>query len=352
MRVIRARNVHEALPEAIYQLERDHVVGESRNGPVWISPEPVSTVYEKPDERVLFWPERDANPFFHFFECLWMLAGRDDVAWLSQFNSNIASFSDDGIRFNGAYGDRWRSHFGFDQLALITDRLREDPTDRRQVLTMWDPRKDLANQDTKDLPCNDLIFFSRHRDGSLDMTVMCRSNDIIWGCYGANAVHFSFLQEYMAARIGCPLGRYTQMSNNWHGYTATLEPLLELRNCAREPQPNCDYYNPYYAEEIQSYPIMRTSYDTWDSDLQMFVDEGTAAIGFTDPFWRRVAMPLLNAWHTWKSCAAPEKYGDALAELEKCEADDWRLACEQWISRREKRWREKQESISSVQSDE
>ncbi len=81
MNVISVRNVHEALPEALRFLRQTGVPRDSRNGAVLQAPCPVTTVYRRPDERVLFWPERDANPFFHFMESLWMLAGRNDVAW-------------------------------------------------------------------------------------------------------------------------------------------------------------------------------------------------------------------------------------------------------------------------------
>ena len=79
MRVLEMRNVHCALPRALQELERVGQARESRNGPVIVFPDPVTTVYAKPCERVMFWSERDANPAFHLYEALWMLAGRDDV---------------------------------------------------------------------------------------------------------------------------------------------------------------------------------------------------------------------------------------------------------------------------------
>jgi hypothetical protein len=54
----------------------------------------VVTQYIRPTERVLFSPRRDANPVFHLMEALWMLAGESEVAWLSQFSSNIASYAE------------------------------------------------------------------------------------------------------------------------------------------------------------------------------------------------------------------------------------------------------------------
>jgi hypothetical protein len=48
---------------------------------------------------------RDANPFFHVMETLWMLAGRNDLPWLVRFNKRFASYSDDGGNTQpGAYG--------------------------------------------------------------------------------------------------------------------------------------------------------------------------------------------------------------------------------------------------------
>ena len=91
MHVINARNVNSAYPQALHYIAiaGDRVA--SRNGPVLRAPEPVSTVYAKPWERVLFDPQRDANPFFHLFESLWMLDGRNDVATLTSWLATCAT---------------------------------------------------------------------------------------------------------------------------------------------------------------------------------------------------------------------------------------------------------------------
>ena len=136
MKVIKARNVQQALPEALYQLRNEGVERESRNGPVRMFPEPVTTVYLRPAERVMFWPERDCNPFFHLVESLWMLAGRRDVEYVARYVERMRTYSDDGKVFHGAYGFRWRNFFFDDQLPKIIDVLKANPDDRRQVLSM------------------------------------------------------------------------------------------------------------------------------------------------------------------------------------------------------------------------
>jgi hypothetical protein len=67
-----------------------------------------STTYLRPWERVLFNPTRDANHFFHFFEAMWILAGRNDVGFLKCILPGIVNYSDDGSKFHGAYGMRLR----------------------------------------------------------------------------------------------------------------------------------------------------------------------------------------------------------------------------------------------------
>lgn len=82
MYVIRARNVEHALLQGMSYLRDNGITMNRRGMDVVESPVPVATVYEKPRERVLMNAARNANPFFHFFESLWIIAGRSDVAFL------------------------------------------------------------------------------------------------------------------------------------------------------------------------------------------------------------------------------------------------------------------------------
>ena len=104
MKVIYGRNVNETYAIGVNALASEHEIQDSRVGEVLVMPTPVTTVYQYPEERVLFNAKRDANPFFHLMEGLWMLAGRNDVEWITFFNSTFDQFSDDGETFNAAYG--------------------------------------------------------------------------------------------------------------------------------------------------------------------------------------------------------------------------------------------------------
>ncbi len=331
MHTIKVRNVNQALPAGLQLLNLKGCQRESRNGKVAVMPVPVTTLYTKPTERVLFSAEREANPFFHFYESIWMLGGRNDVATLTNYVKRMQTFSDDGITLHGAYGYRWRRAFGGDQLFLIIEALKKDPTDRRNVLQMWDANLDLGRIG-KDIPCNTHIYFLRNEEGALDMTVCCRSNDMIFGAYGANVVHMSMLQEYMAGGIGCEVGHYWQISNNYHAYLDTLEPLKQsLAN--KNPSILC----PYSRGEVKPYPMMDLPYEEWDKELEMFLDEGLV-LGMKSKFLRKVAGPILEAHRTFKENKGQLRYDLAEEIINNCAATDWRLACLGWISRRKDRF--------------
>ena len=149
----------------------------------------MTTVYKKPWERVLLEKTRDANPFFHLVEAIWMMAGSENLRQLTHFNTGMNRFSDNGKTLNGAYGYRWFHTFKINQIEHAVQTLRADPDSRRCVVQMWNPWGDLDSSSI-DIPCNTNIYF-KIREGELQMTVCNRSNDMIWGAYGANAVHMS-----------------------------------------------------------------------------------------------------------------------------------------------------------------
>jgi len=360
LKVIEARNINDAFHKGVTLLREQGELQETRAGRALVMPCPVTTVYQKPLERVLFSPQRDANPFFHLFEALFYLAGRNDARWLDQFVKDFSSrFAEEDGTLHGSYGFRWRKHFDMegggspylpDQLETVIRLLRANPNDRRVVIQMWDPVADLG-ADKKDVPCNVNIFL-RIRDeqravtvaqgglpwtgGSiehhpvLDITVCCRSNDVVWGCYGSNVVQFSILQEYLAARIGVGVGTYTQMSNNFHGYCNVLD---KLGPC----EPSVDLYQPRSALAYSMPLVVRP--ETFDDSLQQFMvwtksDEPDQEPNeyLDNPWFQLTAEPFFVAYHFWKQKLRTE----ALEVLENADdmSPDWRIAGMEWMRRR------------------
>lgn len=337
MYVIHARNVNDAFAQGIDFFRRSmlNVSKEpSRNGAVLVACEPVTTVYYRPTERVLFCALRDANPFFHLFESIWMVAGRRDAAYPAQFAKQILEYADDGV-LHGAYGHRWRSWFGVDQLRQIVAELSRDPSSRRCVLGMWDPSVDLtvAMKGGKDVPCNTQAFF-RVQEGTLDMTVTNRSNDVIWGAYGANAVHFSVLQELVATGAGLTVGRYYQVSNNYHVYADRPDVQRLLAAPMRDIEDGIEMYDDGELDGAVEPLLMFTGdLNTDISQAEEFVGLGSK-MGAQTAFYAHVALPMLAAHTLHKkgdTSASLEVIGRALRAVPR---NDWLVAATQWLQRR------------------
>lgn len=343
MQVIRARNVNTALASALWALREVGELRSSRNGTVLAFPTAVSTVYDKPTERVLFSPMRNANPCFHLVEALWMLAGRNDVKFPATFVKNMKNFSDGGNTFWGAYGYRWRDFFGWDQIDEVIKELDKNPESRRVVMSMWNAQNLIQGPDNwyrendftrgqnngKDVPCNTHIYFDL-RGGKLNMMVCCRSNDILWGCYGANVVHMSILQEYIALSLGVEVGIYTQMSNDLHLYNAKM-PEQGLEALAQ----NCLDFNLYSTGVVQSMPLWfgEEHRDHFDEDLMSFFHTfdtaGITAIAedqYETNFFNFVVRPMVQAWTYRKTPNA------ALGAASNILASDWRASMQTWIN--------------------
>jgi thymidylate synthase len=302
----------------------------SRNGPVVRFKSPTTIVWASPRNRVSRVSARDANPIFHLVEALWMLAGRNDVETPSYFAGHLASFSDDGKVLNGAYGHRWRNHFNIDQLhGYVIPALKKNNLDRRAVLAMWDGEHDVksALDGSKDVCCNLTAVFDAS-SGVLDMTVFNRSNDAVLGATGANIVHFSILQEYVACHIGMPVGTYYQISSNTHAYLndkATQRSMEWAKNTVEPPihAANC----PLLFSECGP--------STFMEDLETLMDNYKETHGleytFKSVFFSEVVAPVVQAFNLYKNDLLEE----SVLSLDKAiKKTDWVFATKSWIQRR------------------
>lgn len=309
---ITGKNVPHAWQEAWWVAKHHWQEGESRNGRVLSVPYPTLLTIKAPTERVLFDPIRDANPFFHVMEFVWMMAGSNDAKWISQFNKRMMSYADDGI-LRGAYGWRWRNPS--DQIANTITLLRKDATTRQVVLSMWDPLYDGPRASTSDRPCNTHIYF-RVIKGQLDMTVCNRSNDMIWGMLGANAVHMTLLHEMVAAACQMSIGEYRVFTNNLHVY-----PDIPRFRDMSEPGSVYDYY-----DTVSYFPLLgdRESYLDLRADCEQLLRD-PLDWHFNTVWMEAVAWPMYNAY-LFKQ--------ERDQWIKRIFAEDWRLACEQWVARR------------------
>lgn len=262
-----------------------------------------------------------------------------------------------------------------DQLGILVKHLQTDPNSRRAVLSMWNVEDDLLKVDTsRDTCCNLAVTFLLRWNGIcptcdgewtkvkavaldedyatvclncaghpakpyrlgipgaeayLDMTVFNRSNDAVWGTFGANAVHFSFLQEYMANALGVYCGNYHQVSSNLHIYQRNWKPEEWMkREITRTDTTPCRYM-----------PLFQQPGDrvVFDEEVKEFArlnangEEVTANTTWRSPFLAEIAQPLLHAFHMHKQRDYPAAYH----WLARVQHADWVAAGYEWIRKRQ-----------------
>lgn len=158
-------------------------------------------------------------------EVVQILAGGDDVPFLAHWFPKYPSFVGSKDRAHGAYGARLRGRWGFDQLARAADVLTARGETRQVVLSIWDPREDLPQNDgaprSGDVPCN-VLSCLRLVNGRLHWLQTSRSNDLFRGLPN-NLVQFTYLQEVIAGWIGADVGGYSHAISSLHAYAASLD---------------------------------------------------------------------------------------------------------------------------------
>lgn len=126
-------------------------------------------------------------------ELLWFLEGSTNVERLREITHGAGSDKktiwDQNFEAQGralgyvdgelgpVYGKQWRDFGGVDQLVETIEKVKKVPTDRRQIVSAWNPTelKQMALP-----PCHLLYQFNVH-DGELDLLWYQRSVDVFLG---------------------------------------------------------------------------------------------------------------------------------------------------------------------------
>lgn len=114
---------------------------------------------------------------------------------------------------NSNYGWQWMRN---NQLKKCIDQLNENKNTRQAWISIFDGKeKDEYKYDT---PCTLAIGFDiKPNSNKLDMTVIMRSNDLVYG-FCNDQYCFSKLQELVANILKLQVGTYTHVAHDLHIY--------------------------------------------------------------------------------------------------------------------------------------
>ena len=108
------------------------------------------------------------------------------------------------------YGHRLRSYFKLDAVAILAERLRQDPEDRKAYFTLWDNNRDLTARDSR--PCFVSAFFRKFED-KLTLTATFRTHNAL-DAWLLNFYGMMALQQEVARRAGMEPGAITVFSHS------------------------------------------------------------------------------------------------------------------------------------------
>lgn len=302
-----------------------------------------------PEQRCIIIPGRNDNIFAKVAETLWMLAGRNDIDWLSYYLPRAKDFSDDGKTWRGAYGPRLRNwngaNYKADQLANVIQLLNRDPQTRQAVISIWDPSEDLLP--TKDVPCNNWIqFMIRTEPGlasdgyssrrMLHMNVVQRSSDWMWGFSGIDLFAWSVLHQMMAYWTDTFVGNLTWFIGSLHIYERHWDRAKTLlQNWASNP-------SSIYSWNILP-PKFETSFDLTNEVIQIILKPEAAEYPASHVFTVNgsegllpVFSQMLWLYHYHKDIqeGIPGKTVEGLAgALEQMHTCDLKIAALEYFSR-------------------
>ena len=226
---------------------------------------------QDPRKNILMVPYRNNNIFATCAEVLWVLAGRDDLAFLQHFLPRAHEFSDDKKVWRGAYGPRISDVFTrkqmpyqcnytyseiddhqikeynpanllsknrlpgmmFNQIRNVVKILEKDRYSRQAIITIGQTEDYDNSLNTLDRPCTMFIQFLIRKDENqseeaLHCYVYMRSNDCIWGCFNINVVEWTIVQILIAEALGVNLGTYNHSATSFHIYGRHFERAKKM----------------------------------------------------------------------------------------------------------------------------
>ncbi|MDO4184516.1 MAG: thymidylate synthase [Rhodospirillales bacterium] len=167
-------------------------------------------------------------------ELLWLISGKTNIKFLLDNNVHIwDEWADKDGNLGPVYGHQWRNwnSEGIDQIKDVIERIKTNPTDRRLIVTAWNPSQ--INQMALP-PCHCFFQFDVTPDGKLNCQLYQRSCDMFLGV-PFNIASYSLLTMMVAQVCGLKPGEFVHTLGNAHIYNNHFEQVkIQL---TRNPYP-------------------------------------------------------------------------------------------------------------------
>jgi thymidylate synthase len=247
---------HAVYRTLLWRLLSGHAIKEvnERTGAViFASPVPIHFNLDLRDGQLPLCGIRKTFPRTAAAEVAWFLLGSKDVSFIREYAPIWDKFvEEDGTTVAGAYGHRWREHFGRDQVAKAIKALQNNSTDRRVVVMAWDPGSDGLGVPSKNVPCP-LGFTLSIVDGRLNSAMFIRSSDVFVGL-PYDVMGHALLMQAIANSIGGLKGLGTMSVTLAHPHLYDVHEQMALEALKSEPSTDTRLLPPWSVEQIEDDP--------------------------------------------------------------------------------------------------
>lgn len=179
-------------------------------------------------------------------ELLWFIKGDTNIKYLVDNGVKIWNAWADEIGDLGpVYGAQWRNWNGegIDQLAIVVEQLKNNPNNRRIIISAWNPSvmpdtsisfsENVANGKAALPPCHAFIQFYV-ADGKLSCQLYQRSADVFLGV-PFNIASYALFTMMLAQVCDLKLGEFVHTFGDVHLYNNHIEQAkLQI---SRDPKP-------------------------------------------------------------------------------------------------------------------
>lgn len=170
-------------------------------------------VIAKPDDRIIKTPWRKFNPNYAEREFQWYLSGNRSVEEIKKYAPIWDKMHSGDNIVNSNYGWQWQRN---DQLLKCIEQLKANKSTRQAWFSIFDGKE--KDQYAYDTPCTLSVGFSvRPLSNKLDITVLMRSNDLVFG-FCNDQYCWSRLQEIVANELSLEVGTYYHFAHDMHIY--------------------------------------------------------------------------------------------------------------------------------------
>lgn len=190
---------------------------------------------------------RQMYPYIAAAENAWQLSGTKDGEFINKIAPKLWSkFTEEDGTIENAYGYRMARYFGVQQIDKALHLLRNTPSSRQNVISLWAPAIDGVAQ-AKNVPC--IVMLVLNKDiltNKLMMHVYIRSSDTILGL-PYDMLTYSFMHFALVNSIDdLEPGIISFILNNYHIYWIESHTDVAFRTIALTKEKDSLHVAPYH----------------------------------------------------------------------------------------------------------